>query len=257
MTTDELKEKVAAFPYWYHRIRLSGEVVTPGWAPIQMEAYRVPMDLMGKRILDVGAWDGFWTFEALKRGASEVVAIDDFSDDLTKDKSRKATAWAQFDLCAEALGLDASQYRREECSIYNVTPKTFGMFDHVFFFGTLYHCRYPQLAMDKLADVCTDTMLIESAVCDHFSPYQAHKHPETAGFADTYAKDHVVAEFYPGNQYAGENTNWWVPSLQCVIAMALAAGFPTVNGWELTPQPNALATCRGFVRASRDGVANG
>jgi len=257
MTTEELQAKVDAFPYWYHRIELPGGVITPGWAPIQMEAYRVPRDLTGKRILDVGAWDGFWAFEALKRGASEVVAIENFSDDLTDDKSRKATGWAQFDLCFEALGLDTERCRREECNLYHITQDTFGMFDIVFFFGTLYHCRYPLLAMDKLANICTEMMLIESAVCDHFSPYQAHKHKETHGFGDIYAKDHVIAEFYPGNQYAGQSTNWWVPTLQCIIAMALAAGFPRVNGWELTPQPDTAATCRAFVRAMREERANG
>jgi tRNA (mo5U34)-methyltransferase len=41
-----------------------------------MDAYQVLPDLTGKRVLDVGAWDGFWTFECLKRGAREVVAID-------------------------------------------------------------------------------------------------------------------------------------------------------------------------------------
>jgi tRNA (mo5U34)-methyltransferase len=38
----------------------------------------------GKRVLDIGAWDGYWTFEALKRGAREVLAIDDFSDYMGK-----------------------------------------------------------------------------------------------------------------------------------------------------------------------------
>ena len=40
-----LQERVNAFPYWYHRIQLPGGVVTPGWAPISVEAYRVPADL--------------------------------------------------------------------------------------------------------------------------------------------------------------------------------------------------------------------
>ena len=67
-----LAEKVAARPYWYHKIPLPGGIVTPGWAPLSAESYRIPADLTGKRILDVGAWDGFWTFEALRRGAREV-----------------------------------------------------------------------------------------------------------------------------------------------------------------------------------------
>lgn len=251
MTPQELQEKVDSFNYWYHRIKLSDEVTTPGWAPIQMEAYRVPLDLTGKRVLDVGAWDGFWTFEALKRGASEVVAIDDFSDDLSSDKSRKATAWEQFDLCRDILGY-VDQCRRQECSIYEIMPETFGMFDVVFFFGTLYHCRYPLMAMDRLANVCTDMMLIESAVCDHLSVYQSRKHTDTNGLSDTYAKDHVVMEFYPGAQYAGVGTNWWAPTIQCIVAMMLASGFKAAHGWELTPSPTTIGMCRGFARGLKE-----
>ena len=64
-----LQQRVAAFPYWYHKIELPGGVVTPGWAPLDAESYRVPADLTGKRVLDVGAWDGYWTFEAMKHAA--------------------------------------------------------------------------------------------------------------------------------------------------------------------------------------------
>lgn len=32
-------------------------------------------DLSGKRVLDIGAWDGFYSFECEKRGA-KVLAID-------------------------------------------------------------------------------------------------------------------------------------------------------------------------------------
>ena len=72
----DLEARVNAFPYWYHRIELPGGVVTPGWAPVSPEAYRVPANLSGLRVLDVGAWDGYWSFTALQRGAREVVAID-------------------------------------------------------------------------------------------------------------------------------------------------------------------------------------
>jgi tRNA (mo5U34)-methyltransferase len=69
---DELRKRVASYEFWYHRIELPGGVITPGWAPIDPSKYGVPADLHNKRVLDVGAWDGYWTFEALKRGARQV-----------------------------------------------------------------------------------------------------------------------------------------------------------------------------------------
>src|SRR6478752_5079558 len=69
MDPESIRRGVASFPHWYHRIELPGGVVTPGHNPINAPSYGIPDDLTGKRVLDVGAWDGFWTFEALKRGA--------------------------------------------------------------------------------------------------------------------------------------------------------------------------------------------
>ena len=66
----DLAAQVATLGYWYHKINLPGGTVTPGWAPIDPAAYRVPQDLTGKRVRDVGAWDGYWTFKALKRGSA-------------------------------------------------------------------------------------------------------------------------------------------------------------------------------------------
>ncbi|MBS0489277.1 MAG: tetratricopeptide repeat protein, partial [Proteobacteria bacterium] len=64
-----LQKQVAEKPFWYHKIELPGGIVTPGWAPLSRDAYRVPEDLTGLRVLDVGAWDGYWSFLALQRGA--------------------------------------------------------------------------------------------------------------------------------------------------------------------------------------------
>ena len=41
-----------------------------------LSKYQLPDNLQGCRILDIGAFDGFWSFEFEKRGASEVIALD-------------------------------------------------------------------------------------------------------------------------------------------------------------------------------------
>jgi len=246
--TQSLSDRVASFPYWYHRIELPDGVTTPGFAPHCAEAYRVPLDLTGKRVLDIGAWDGFWTFEALKRGASEVIAIEDFSDDLSPDKSRRATGWQQFDLCRDALGFGEDRCKRLDLSLYDMTPEMLGTFDLVFFFGAIYHCRYPLLALDRIAPLVHGTMIVESAILDDYSVYMG-------GRRGVYGNHDVVAEFYPGAQYGGVATNWWVPTLQCLLAMITAAGFSNVWGWKLTNEPEDIAVCRGFARADR-GVGN-
>ena len=123
-------------------------------------------------MLDVGAWDGFWTFEALRRGARQVVAIDDFSDYLGELKPEERRAWATFDLCREALGYDEERCQRYELDVYEVSAEQLGTFDVVFFFGTLYHLRHPLLALDRLSAVCTSEIYVESAILDDYSAYR-------------------------------------------------------------------------------------
>lgn len=238
-----LAERVASFPYWYHRIELPGGVVTPGWAPLKPGMYEVPGDLNGQRVLDVGAWDGYWSFQALQRGAREVVAIDDFSDflgSLPKDSRR---AWDTFDLCREAFGYSPEQCRRIEMNVYDVSEQTVGRFDTIFFFGTLYHLRHPLLALDKLSAVCDGEIFIESGVCDDYSPYRG-------GLGHGYPDGDVVMEFYPDGQYGDNATNFWCPTLHCLARMTLSAGFKYVQAWKIQ-NPKLLEHCRGFVKGSK------
>lgn len=236
--------EIAAKPFWYHKIELPGGIVTPGWAPLSRDAYRIPQDLTGKRVLDVGAWDGYWTFLALERGAREVVAIDDFSDYLGTLNQTDRRAWENFDLCRAALGYNEARCRRIEMSVYDISPELLGRFDVVFFFGTLYHLRHPLLALDRLAAVCDEEIYVESAILDDFSPYRG-------GLGHGYS-GHMVMEFYPDNQYGSNHTNFWAPSLVCLTHMVRSAGFPCVTGWKLTDHPPGLPTCRGFAKGTKN-----
>jgi tRNA (mo5U34)-methyltransferase len=239
-----LLNKIKAIPYWYHRIELPYDIVTPGWAPINPAAYRIPDTLDGKRVLDIGAWDGYWTFEALKRGAKEVMAIDDFSDYLGSLDNSQRRAWESFDLCRSALGYPEDICKRIDMSVYDITEKNLGLFDIVFFFGTVYHLRHPLLALDKISVLCKQEIYIESAILDDFSPYHG-------GLGHGYAGQQMVMEFYPGKEYCNNETNWWVPTLYCLMNMTFAAGFKNIEGWKLTEDPHHASLCRGFVRGRK------
>jgi tRNA (mo5U34)-methyltransferase len=244
MTPENIQEKISQFPYWYHKVELPHGIVTPGWAPLSKDDYRIPVDLSGKRVLDVGAWDGFWTFEALKRGAAQVVAIDDFSDYLGSLPKENRRAWQTFDTCREILGYSEFQCPRFDMSVYDIREETFGTFDVVFFFGTLYHLRHPLLALDRLSAVCRDEIYVESAILDDFSPYRG-------GFGHGYPDGQMVMEFYPTSQYANNETNWWAPTLSCLGYLVRAAGFSKAEGWKLTATPDSIPQCRGFIHGQK------
>lgn len=248
MDTDALRKRVAEIGFWYHKIELPGGVVTSGINPVNASAYRIPEDLTGKRVLDVGAWDGYWTFEALKRGAREAVAIDDFSDYLGHLKPEDRHAWKSFDLCREALGYSEDRCKRIEISLYDITEeKLGGRFDLVFCFGTLYHLRHPLLGLDKLSSVCDGQIIVESQTCDDFSAYRG-------GIGRGYPGKQMVAEFFPTNELAGNVTNWWAPSLSCLAGLVYAAGFTQkLSVWKLMENPQVVGHCRGFCTGTKPG----
>ena len=267
MNSEELQTRINAIPYWYHTIELPGGIVTRGWAPICAEKYGIPDDMAGKRVLDIGAWDGYWTWEALKRGAAEVVAIDDFSD--TCGQPIKRDGWTTFDICREAFGFteelplpigqpfggvywknDKDQrVRRVEASVYDLIEKDFDRFDIVFFFGTIYHLKHPYLALEKIASICDGELYMESAICDDYSPYRG-------GLEKGYPNNDVVMEFYPGAQYGGNPGNWWVSTLQCLGSMVESVGFKNIHAWGLNAKPTGVPECRGFIYGSKTAADN-
>src|SRR5712691_11038678 len=63
---------------WYHTIDLGNGVVTKGQSDtIPLQGEKFP-DVKGKSVLDIGAWDGYYSFEAERRGAARVVALDHY-----------------------------------------------------------------------------------------------------------------------------------------------------------------------------------
>ncbi|MCG8457028.1 MAG: class I SAM-dependent methyltransferase, partial [Holophagales bacterium] len=110
-----IRDQVEAEEYFFQKIRLPNGVETPGWSDPEKEKlphYHLPEDLTGMRVLDVGCAEGFFSFEAEKRGASEVVSIDSFPDSIRR-----------FNICKAAKGSKANGYL---ANVYELSPRTFG-----------------------------------------------------------------------------------------------------------------------------------
>src|SRR5687768_7795990 len=78
MTREEILQEVNKLR-WVHSIDLGNGIVTPGhWGqhPPILKKFIDSIDFRGKKVLDIGCWDGLWSFEAEKRGAAEVYATD-------------------------------------------------------------------------------------------------------------------------------------------------------------------------------------
>ncbi|MBI3784964.1 MAG: DUF1698 domain-containing protein [Deltaproteobacteria bacterium] len=201
---------------WYHRMELQPGLWTPGSMDggKRLASIGMPDDLTGRTVLDVGAWDGFFSFEAERRGAKQVVALDshawDGSDWGTKDA---------FDLARKALGSAVGDI---QISLTDLSPATVGVFDVVLFLNVLYHVRHPLLVLEKLAEVTGDFLILETHV-------------------DLLDNKRPAMVFYPGAEFAGDPTNWWGPNPALVEAMLRDVGFSEVKLYSQTPTASRMA----------------
>lgn len=206
MTKEELQRRVAD-RRWFHVLDLGQGVITPGVTnPLGKERprYQVPEDLSGKTVLDVGAWDGAWSFEAKRRRAKRVLATDSYS--------WGGGGWGEkrsFELAREVLSLDVED---ENIDVFELSPERIGTFDIVFFFGVIYHMRNPLGALERLRSVTAPGGL---AIVESLSAMSKRKEPLLA--------------FYPGAECGGDPTNWFAPNPPALQAMLLASGFTDVK----------------------------
>ncbi|MFN0085831.1 MAG: DUF1698 domain-containing protein [Blastocatellia bacterium] len=185
---------------WWHSIDLGGGVITPGVHPIEelrdnYAQFRLPADLSGRTLLDIGCWDGFYSFESERRGA-RVTSVDCWRPE-------------NFFRAREALKSSAAFH---ELSVYDVTKERLGSFDLVLFLGVLYHLRHPLLALERVCEVTRELAIIETHVIDNI-----HDSPNP------------VMEFYEFDELGGQYDNWWGPNIACLTQMARAAGFARVE----------------------------
>jgi tRNA (mo5U34)-methyltransferase len=210
MTVD-LQSRVAALP-WHHSIDLGDGVVTSGNKSAALcndEASLIfdRVDLSGRSVLDVGAWSGFFSFEAKRRGASRVLATDSYCWSHPDIHGRET-----FDIARSALGLEIDA---REIDVIDLSAETVGEFDVVLYLGVFYH-RYDAIeTLAKVARLAKQVLIVET-------------HLELRDI------DVPAMAFFPGRELANDPTNWWGPNEHCIEALLLGHGFEEV---EITAHP--------------------
>lgn len=226
---EALTKRVASVASWYHAIDLGDGVITPG--PFRMadylKHYHFPDSLAGKRVLDVGASNGFFAAHFERLGAEEVVALDlpTWADqDMTprfrrqfeeKSAAEKADIDRQllrdsFTTVIEELG--CKNVRKVDRTIYQLDPADLGTFDLVFCGSMLMHVRDPMLGLFGMRSVCKEDGRLIIAVSTS-----------------------MENETEPVARFAGQwnQTNWWVVNPPCLQNMLRCADFDGIENEEL------------------------
>jgi len=212
---------------WFHSFELSdGTLVrgakTLGVLKAEFDAVFVPLELEGQSVLDVGAWNGAFSFEAKRLGAARVLATDMYSWAHPVFNGFKKFLYVRKD-----VRLDI-EYRMLDT--HQITQDMVGNFDIVLLLGVFYHLEDPITVIASVAEVATSWLVVETHLDLDDVPNPAMR-------------------YYPGAELADDPTNWWGPNQRCVEDLLRTAGFTEIHFTR-----NPFHQMRGIFHARR---ANG
>jgi tRNA (mo5U34)-methyltransferase len=211
-------------------------------------------DLRGKSVLDVGGMDGGFAFMAEAAGAAGVAVLDHYiwatdsneydrvyRESLAAHRTPPApheSAWhpdtlptrVRFDTAKNVLKSNVRAIALDfmDCNLAEV-----GQWDVVLYLGVLYHMTDPIGALRRVRAVTREQAIIETEAC--FVPH----HPDP------------LWRFFPDGRLNNDRTNWWVPNMEALVALASMAGFSRVDVLAGEPEhcKNETIHYRAIVRA--------
>ena len=215
---------------WFHSFELPDGQIIEGIKPL--ETLRAEADLFfgesleGKSVLDIGAWDGFFSFEAERRGASRVLAADHFC--------WSGPGWgprAGFDRIHATIN---SSVESLDIDVLDLSPSTLGQFDIVLFLGVLYHVKDPYVTLETASRMCSDHLVVETVTALPAEPLPAMR-------------------LYKPFELGGDPTNFWAPNIPALEVMLDTFGFAKI---EAMPSPASPRHPLSRHRNSRMGRLN-
>lgn len=232
-----VEREIAQVPFWWHSINIHGHV-THGLVPLSRleQVWRdaqIP-SLTGKSVLDIGAWDGGFSFMAERAGAQRIVALDSYAWERKTGAAYKlyqeltaagvSATEERLNLTVDRVSLPGKQGfdtarrllgSRVE-SIYadfmTADIDSLGGFDVVLYLGILYHQIHPMLALQRLAQVTKELAVIETEAI-RISGYE----------------NRSLCEFFETTELNNDYTSWWAPNRRALEGMCRAAGFSRVE----------------------------
>jgi len=248
---EDLQAEVDSFA-WFHSIDLGDGVVTRGLSELQLREDQLP-DFSERSVLDIGAWDGYYSFLAERNGASRVVALDHYAwgvdieardaywkkcaaEGVLPDHERDATDFWRtdlpgrrgFELASRALNSEVEPIVADFTTA-DLAP--LGTYDVVLYLGVLYHMKEPLTCLERVRAVTNTVAVIETEAV-HLN-----------------GLDHEsLLQFHAGGDVQTDFGNWFIPTIEALKGLCRAAGFSRVEV-VAGPPPKVPATPPGGRRA--------
>ena len=218
-------------PLWFHTFALAPGIYTAGIA--RDHGYRLPVlgadRLAGRSVLDVGAFDGFYSFLAEDRGASRVVAVDNeqYVEWVRARFGVRLPGGAGFRAVAELLASRVQYHRMDALDVRELGER----FDVVLCFGILHRVTDPIALLQTLADVLLPggEVLLET--------YGSHLPADTP----------AIEVHGPGAVYARDDFLYWGFPVEGLRRLAHIVGLDDVqivDQPEIDGHPRIIATLR-------------
>jgi tRNA (mo5U34)-methyltransferase len=241
---------------WYHEFDFGNGLKTKAVAAYpdlwsMTTRFLDKVDFKGKSVLDIGCWDGYWSFYAERRGAAYVLATDMNNQrwsELKDGKLKPADEHANDGFRIAHRIYNSKVEYRGNVSVYDVAELG-RRFDIVLFLGVLYHLTHPMYAITQIRHALKTggEMILESgAVID-----------QQRSFMEYYYG-------YEGNEpyRVVDPSNWVMPSCRCMKDMARANYFEVVDEDHLVhpaaapvEDPGAPRGLDGIVQKTVKGLA--
>jgi SAM-dependent methyltransferase len=177
MQGEEIRRRIASFPTWHYQLDLKGNL-TPIHKEDRVNRHRQRKEyffdplvemfggsLAGKRVLDLGCNAGFWSLCAAEAGCDYVLGLDG-----------RQMHVDQANFVFEVNEIEDDRYDFVAANLFDVELPRFGTFDVVLCLGLMYHISKHVDLMEKISEVNSDVLLIDTTLSTVPGSYLEIKH---------------------------------------------------------------------------------
>lgn len=228
MDINEKKNLVNSYDKWWHSIDFGDGVISNGLKNLktinyELKEWNFPSNYFkNKDVLDIGAWDGVYSFYAEENGAKSVTALDGFIWANKSWGSKKG-----FDIAKKIKKSNVKELIIDiETSEFN--ESNIGHFDCIIFAGVLYHLINPLGIIEKLSKIIKPggSLFIE-----------------TTYFPNLEKINKPILEFHPKKSLNNDSSNYFTTNSLCLKKMLEEFNFNVIKMYPTSNNKRLVVYC--------------